>query len=209
MALSPKISLHRFGSPRERRDALAADGWLDIEEWRRVSDLTEDGWTCILDDMVENVIETFRMPLSIATGFVVNGDDRLVPMVTEERTVVAAASKAAKLCRPKGFHVRVRPSIAIAQLLYPRPMDPDAVARVVARQGATAQVDGALGWGQPAARLATATAIELAADHGIGAVAIVNCNHIGRVGESSSIRRNVAPGRTHFAILSAARRKLA
>ncbi len=34
--------------------------------------------------------------------------------------------------------------------------------QVIARQGATARIDGALGWGQLAARLATRTAIELA-----------------------------------------------
>src|SRR5690349_9874818 len=60
---------------------------------------------------------------------------------------------------------------------------PGAAARVAMQRGATAQVDGERGWGQPAARLATQTAIGLAADHGIGIVSIVNCNHIGRVGE--------------------------
>ena len=60
---------------------------------------------------------------------------------------------------------------------------PQATPTVSARQGATAQVDGAFGWGQPSARLATQTAIALADEHGVGAVSIVNCNHIGRVGE--------------------------
>jgi LDH2 family malate/lactate/ureidoglycolate dehydrogenase len=69
------------------------------------------------------------------------------------------------------------------QLVRVGAVQPQAAPSVVARQGATAQVDGAFGWGQPAARLAAQTAIALAADHGVGAVAIVNCNHIGRVGE--------------------------
>jgi LDH2 family malate/lactate/ureidoglycolate dehydrogenase len=60
---------------------------------------------------------------------------------------------------------------------------PAAIAQVHLRKGATAQVDGGRGWGQPAARLATETAIGLAAEHGIGAVSIINGNHIGRVGE--------------------------
>jgi len=59
----------------------------------------------------------------------------------------------------------------------------DARPSVLTRGGATAVVDGALGWGQPAARLAAITAIELAAESGVGAVTIVNCNHIGRVGD--------------------------
>src|SRR5690349_25083441 len=56
---------------------------------------------------------------------------------------------------------------------------PQARPAVATRSGATAVVDGALGWGQPAARLAAQTAIELAAEAGVGAVTIVSCNHIG------------------------------
>jgi LDH2 family malate/lactate/ureidoglycolate dehydrogenase len=59
----------------------------------------------------------------------------------------------------------------------------DARPAVISRSGATAVVDGSLGWGQPAARLAAQTALELAAASGVGAVTIVNCNHIGRLGE--------------------------
>lgn len=50
-------------------------------------------------------------------------------------------------------------------------------------RGAVAMVDGAWGFGQPAAQLATTVATDLARDHGIGAVAISSCNHIGRMGE--------------------------
>ena len=49
--------------------------------------------------------------------------------------------------------------------------------------GASARVDGAWGWGQPAAQLAIRTAIELADSQGVGIVAIKHCNHIGRLGE--------------------------
>ncbi len=49
--------------------------------------------------------------------------------------------------------------------------------------GACARVDGAWGWGQPAAHLATDTAAELAGEYGVGVVAIGRCNHIGRLGE--------------------------
>jgi uncharacterized oxidoreductase len=51
------------------------------------------------------------------------------------------------------------------------------------RLGATALVDGNWGFGQPTARMATDTAIELAAANGVGAVAVARCNHIGRLGE--------------------------
>lgn len=54
------------------------------------------------DMMVENVVSTMQLPLGIATHFRVNGIDRLVPMATEESSVVAAASNAAKLARHAG-----------------------------------------------------------------------------------------------------------
>ena len=53
---------------------------------------------------------------------------------------------------------------------------------LLARAGATAQVDGRLGWGAPAAQLAAETAIAIARAQGVAAVSIRNCNHIGRVG---------------------------
>ena len=60
---------------------------------------------------------------------------------------------------------------------------PAAAPHVQRQRGATAVVDGGWGFGQPAARLATDLAREVAADHGIAAIAIANCNHIGRLGE--------------------------
>ncbi|MBF8190072.1 Ldh family oxidoreductase [Nonomuraea sp. K274] len=60
---------------------------------------------------------------------------------------------------------------------------PDARPEVVTRRGATAVVSGRRGFGQAAARLATAEAAELAAAHGVGVVAIRECNHVGRLGE--------------------------
>ena len=60
---------------------------------------------------------------------------------------------------------------------------PAARPSLLSRQQATARVDGARGWGQPAARLATDIVIGLAQEYGVGAVTIDHCNHIGRVGE--------------------------
>jgi LDH2 family malate/lactate/ureidoglycolate dehydrogenase len=60
---------------------------------------------------------------------------------------------------------------------------PAARPSVQSRSQATARVDGAWGWGQPAAHLATQIVLELAQQYGIGAVTIDHCNHIGRLGE--------------------------
>lgn len=78
---------------------------------------------------------------------------------------------------------------------------PTARTQIARRHGATAVVDGALGWGQPAARLATQTAAEIAEDLGVGAVTIGACNHIGRVGEY--VERIAARGLIGIALCNA------
>ncbi len=55
--------------------------------------------------MIENVFSTFGFPLGIATNFIVNQKEILVPMALEEPSVVAAASNAARLARPTGGFV--------------------------------------------------------------------------------------------------------
>ncbi len=52
--------------------------------------------------MTENVLSTFDLPFSLAPYFLINGRDYVLPMVTEEPSVVAAASFAAKLIQRSG-----------------------------------------------------------------------------------------------------------
>lgn len=69
------------------------------------------------DKMVENAIGTFSLPLGIATNFKINDKDYLIPMVIEEPSVIAAASKAAKIARIKGgFTVTADESYSIGQI---------------------------------------------------------------------------------------------
>ena len=69
------------------------------------------------DKMVENTIGTFSLPLGVATNFKINGKDYLIPMVIEEPSVIAAASKGAKVARIKGgFEVTADESYSIGQV---------------------------------------------------------------------------------------------
>ncbi|HTM67739.1 MAG TPA: 3-hydroxy-3-methylglutaryl-CoA reductase [Candidatus Binatia bacterium] len=77
------------------------------------------------DAMIENCIGAFPVPLGLATNFVVNGEPRLIAMATEERSVIAAASKAAKLA-DGGITVTVGKARTRAQILYARLADPPA-----------------------------------------------------------------------------------
>ena len=45
------------------------------------------------DKFVENVLGTYALPFGVALNVRVNGHDRVVPMVVEEPSVVAAASR--------------------------------------------------------------------------------------------------------------------
>jgi len=69
------------------------------------------------DKMVENAIGTFSLPLGIATNFRINDKDCLIPMVIEEPSVIAAASKAAKIAKIKGgFKAEADESFSIGQI---------------------------------------------------------------------------------------------
>lgn len=69
------------------------------------------------DKMVENAIGTFSLPLGIATNFKINGKDYVIPMVIEEPSVIAAASKGAKVARTLGgFQVQADESYSIGQI---------------------------------------------------------------------------------------------
>jgi hydroxymethylglutaryl-CoA reductase len=71
----------------------------------------------VADRMIENVIGTWPLPLGIATNFLINGRDYLIPMAIEEPSVVAAASNAAKMAREGGgFFTSSTDPIMISQI---------------------------------------------------------------------------------------------
>ena len=52
--------------------------------------------------MIENVVGRFVLPVGLATNFIVDGEEYLIPFVLEESSVVAAASNMARRCRSTG-----------------------------------------------------------------------------------------------------------
>nr|MDO8043499.1 hydroxymethylglutaryl-CoA reductase, degradative [Candidatus Baldrarchaeota archaeon] len=79
----------------------------------------------IADRMIENVIGTMAYPFGIATNFLINGKEYLIPMVIEEPSVVAAASNAAKMTRSKGgIHTSSTGPIMIGQIQLVDVKDP-------------------------------------------------------------------------------------
>lgn len=102
-------------SVEERRDLLTTlPLGLNGQDFRALDDgldrVTADG-------MSENVIGTFSLPFSVAANFIVDEKPVLVPMVTEEPSIVAACSKMAKLVGANGgFFTEVDPSILKGQI---------------------------------------------------------------------------------------------
>src|ERR687892_1754802 len=78
------------------------------------------------DRMVENAIGVLSLPLGIATNFVVNNKSYLVPMATEEPSVIAAASNGAKVAKNSGgFSAECPESLMIGQVqLVSLPISP-------------------------------------------------------------------------------------
>ena len=73
----------------------------------------------ILDGISENTISNYPLPLGVAPNFVINGITYAVPMVTEESSVVAAASSAAKFWMKRGgFKAEVTDMKKVGQLHF-------------------------------------------------------------------------------------------
>jgi len=71
----------------------------------------------IMDQLVENVIGCMPLPLGIATNFLINGKDYLIPMAIDETSVIAGASHGAKIIRESGGITAINPgSLMIGQI---------------------------------------------------------------------------------------------
>jgi hydroxymethylglutaryl-CoA reductase len=104
-----------------------------IVEW---SDLTTSDRDVLLgimgldreqaNHMIENVVGLYSLPIGIATNFLINSKDYLIPMVIEEPSVVAAVSNAAKMFRSGGgFYTHSDEPVMIGQIQVLEIDDPE------------------------------------------------------------------------------------
>ncbi|TDA32812.1 MAG: hydroxymethylglutaryl-CoA reductase, degradative [Hadesarchaea archaeon] len=103
-------------SPEERLKVVKEFAGLtdeEVEILRNTGSLSMD----LADRMIENVIGATHLPLGIATNFLINGKEYLIPMAIEEPSVVAAASNAARMARMKyGFRASADEPVMIGQI---------------------------------------------------------------------------------------------
>lgn len=88
-------------SVEQRLKLLAKESGLSSDDLAKLSGQSGLNETQA-DQMIENVVGVYALPLGVAQNFLVNGREVQVPMVIEEPSVVAAASFMAKLARAGG-----------------------------------------------------------------------------------------------------------
>lgn len=86
--------------PSQRREILKQLLHLSEEEIQTLSNSLD--LSSLADVLVETSIGTFPVPMGIATGFLIDRRTKLIPMATEEPSVIAAASYAARLVKTGG-----------------------------------------------------------------------------------------------------------
>lgn len=108
----------------ERLAQLARMFRLTPEELQQLRG-TESLDPVLANQMIENAVGTFSLPLGLGLNMQVNGRDYLVPMAVEEPSVVAAVSFAAKIVREAGgFTAEADESMMIGQIQVTRYGDP-------------------------------------------------------------------------------------
>ena len=73
----------------------------------------------IISDLSENHLSNFHFPFSVAPNFMINGNYKVFPLVTEESSVVAALAKAAGFWAQRGgFHAKILGTTKKGQLHF-------------------------------------------------------------------------------------------
>jgi hydroxymethylglutaryl-CoA reductase len=103
MAENSRIAGFRNMTVAQRRTAVTEATGFDGEVFSQLDSSAFEPADAA--NLSENVLGVFSLPVGVATNFTVNGTDVLVPMATEEASVIAAASNAARIARPKGGFV--------------------------------------------------------------------------------------------------------
>lgn len=80
----------------------------------------------LADRLIENAIGTMNIPIGVATNLLIDGKDYLVPMATEESSVVAAVCNAGRQCYDAGgFTTSMSGTHMIAQVQLVNISDPE------------------------------------------------------------------------------------
>lgn len=105
-------------SHNEKLNALKNAGVISNEDFEGLKKETLKLPSDVADQMIENYIMNYEFPFGVALNFVIDGKELLIPMVTEEPSVVAAASNAGKMVGLSGgFETKMDTRLMIAQIV--------------------------------------------------------------------------------------------
>ena len=133
-----KISWNGFSkkSYQERLELLKAQALLSPERQESLEQ-DEQMSVTVADQLSENVVGTFSLPYSLVPEVLVNGQEYTVPYVTEEPSVVAAASYASKIIkRAGGFTAQVHERQMIGQVALYQVANPEQAQEKIASKKA-------------------------------------------------------------------------
>lgn len=100
---------------QKRLAILKENGFLDEKEINQLETQAVD--PTLGDTMIENFVTQYQLPEGLAMNYVINGKKYVVPMVTEEPSVVAAASNGARLVKfGGGFQTKSLSRLMIGQI---------------------------------------------------------------------------------------------
>ncbi|MCB8881098.1 hydroxymethylglutaryl-CoA reductase, degradative [Acidisoma cellulosilytica] len=79
----------------------------------------------IADHMIENMVTTLAIPVGVATGLLVDGQEVMVPLAIEETSIVSFVTDSARKCRPAGgITTSMSGTVMIAQIQLVHVPDP-------------------------------------------------------------------------------------
>lgn len=133
-----KINWNGFSkkSYQERLELLKAQALLSPEKQTSLEQ-DEQMSVTVADQLSENVVGTFSLPYSLVPEVLVNGQEYTVPYVTEEPSVVAAASYASKIIkRAGGFTAQVHERQMIGQVALYQVANPEQAQEKIASKKA-------------------------------------------------------------------------
>ena len=131
-----KISWNGFSkkSYQERLELLKAQALLSPERQESLAQ-DEQMSVTVADQLSENVVGTFSLPYSLVPEVLVNDQEYTVPYVTEEPSVVAAASYASKIIkRAGGFTAQVHQRQMIGQVALYQVVNPEQAQEKIANK---------------------------------------------------------------------------
>lgn len=116
----------------ERQKWICQHYHINDEELQAISSHTD--LTDLSDVLIESALGTFPIPLGLATGFLIDGQEYVIPMAIEEPSVIAAASYGAALIKAGGgFKAEATLPVMTAQIFL-RNASPQATSKILSAE---------------------------------------------------------------------------